>query len=100
LSDTALSLFVTIYHCISHTCHLSYVGEFLESARANGSLSDLHFMPKYCCLPSASNHMLSELQVHQYAIHGLVSARRSNVYATASDDKSIKVGVDSKLHQR
>eukprot|EP00045_Choanoeca_perplexa_P013983 m.161258 g.161258 ORF g.161258 m.161258 type:complete len:1031 (-) comp16522_c0_seq1:86-3178(-) len=70
---------------------LGYVGEFLEAARVNGSLSDMNFMPKYGCLPSATNHLLSELQVHQHAIHGLACARRANVYATSSDDKSIKL---------
>ena len=73
------------------------MGEFLESARANGPLSDMNFMPKYACLPSAANHPLAELQVHQHAIHGLAAARRTSIYATSSDDKSIKVGTDRKL---
>eukprot|EP00730_Choanoeca_flexa_P007394 TRINITY_DN12326_c2_g2_i3.p1 TRINITY_DN12326_c2_g2~~TRINITY_DN12326_c2_g2_i3.p1 ORF type:complete len:1043 (+),score=304.18 TRINITY_DN12326_c2_g2_i3:118-3246(+) len=70
---------------------LGYFGEFLEHARTTGQLSDMNLFPKHCCLPASTNHTLAELQAHQHAIHGLSAARRTSVYATSSDDKSIKV---------
>eukprot|EP00049_Salpingoeca_infusionum_P010303 m.175140 g.175140 ORF g.175140 m.175140 type:complete len:895 (-) comp14606_c0_seq7:2160-4844(-) len=67
------------------------MAETFETCRQQGKVSAMGLWPMHACIPFRSCHSIAQIRRHDFGVYGISVAKQVDVFATASDDKLIKV---------